>query len=310
MKSPLLDKCIIVCVKCRSCGLPWNRKLQRRKRQFQRKSAHLHFQLCSIIIQSYVRRYLIQRHRKNNDPIDQWNRRCVHYLTTKGPYGARIQFAAYQRIGIYKAAAIEIQTVWRLHRCLKHLQHLSSADKELNASVIQRIWRSSWCQRSFRTVCRAIKQREKLFYSLIDSGAADTDDKISFCLSGCPFAIEYKQQSTKAWTQVDCIKFRSYLCQQLNVQHKQRRISKRRRTTIRNNPTPRKSVAELKHEKIRRMSEKKWKWFYNKQDCCETNNYSVVSREPNPAVDDASSDAEVMEWLTNLDLDDGCCMDK
>lgn len=298
--SPLLDKSSNICVKCRSCGLPWNRELQRRKRQNQRKRDHVHFQLCSVIIQSYVRRYLIQRHRRNNDPIEQWNRRCVHYLTTKGPYGARTYFDAYQRIGIYRAAAIELQKVWRLHQCLKYLQNLSPSDKQLKATLIQRIWRSSWCRRSFRTVFRAIRQREKLFYSLIDSGAAETVDKISFCLSGCPFDIEYKQQSSEAWTKADCIKFRSYIHQQLTAQYKRRRISNRRRTTILNNPTTRKSGAELKYGKIHRMSQKKWKWFYNKHDCCDTRK---------PEVADSSSDAEVMEWLTSLDLDDGCCMD-
>ena len=230
MKSPPANKSIHICVKCRSCGLPWNRKLQRKKgkEQFQTKRTHLHLQICSIVIQSYVRRYLIQRHRRNNDPIEQWNTRCVHYLSAKGPYGARVHNPAYVQRIIYTAAAIEIQTVWRLHRSLKHLQHLSSSTKELNATE--------------------------------------------------------------------------------NAQHTRRRIGNRRRTTTTTlRPTPRKSVAEIKRDKIRKMSQKKWKWFYDKQDSCENN--SVVSRrQPELDVDDVSSDVDVMSWLTNLDLD-GCCND-
>ena len=309
MKSPIANKHINdnICVKCRSCGLPWNRKLQRRRRQAQSKRAHLRFQLCSIIIQSCARRYLIQKHRRNNDPVDQWNRRCVHYLSTKGPYGGKNHFAAYQRT-IYTAAAMEIQKAWRLHRCLKHLQRLSSAAKDVYTTTIQRLWRASWCRRSFRTVHRAIKQRDKLFYSLIDCDNVAADmDMVIFCLSECPFAIEYKQQSSDAWKEVDRNKFRAYICQQLSVQHKRRRMSNRRRTSTILSPTPRKSVAELKRDKIRKMSRNKWKWFYDKQDCCESN--SAVSQQPKVEVDDVSSDDDVMAWLTNLDLDEGCCMD-
>ena len=101
MNSPIANKSINdnVCVKCRSCGLPWNRKLQRRRRQCQRR-AYLQFQLSAILIQSWVRRYLIQRHRNNEDPVNQWNRKCVHYLSRKGPYGAKHHCAAaYQRTG-------------------------------------------------------------------------------------------------------------------------------------------------------------------------------------------------------------------
>eukprot|EP00984_Skeletonema_dohrnii_P038342 scaffold41479_cov139-Skeletonema_dohrnii-CCMP3373.AAC.1 len=84
-------------------------------------------------------------------------------------------------------------------------------------------------------------------------------------------------------------------------------MSNRRRTSTILSPTPRKSVAELKRDKIRKMSRNKWKWFYDKQDCCDSN--SVVSQQPKVEVDDVSSDDDVMAWLTNLDLNGGCCMD-
>lgn len=300
MNSPIANKGMNdnVCVKCRSCGLPWNRKLQRRKKQCQSR-AYLHCQLCSILIQSCVRRYLIRRHHRNNDPVEKWNRGCVHYLSRRTPYGAKHHVAAYQRT-ICRSAAIEIQKFWRNHRCLKHLQRLSSKAKEMNSITIQRVWRESWCRRSFRTVCRAIRQREKLFYSLIDSG--DIEGKqISFCLSrGCPFAIEYKQQSSNAWEEVDRNKFRLYICQQLNARHKRKKMSNL-------SPIPRKSAAELKRDKIRKLSRNKWKWFYDKQDCCENN--SAFSRQPKVVeVDDVSSDSDMMVWVTNLNLN-GCCID-
>jgi len=292
-----------VCVKCRSCGLPWNRKLQRRKQLQRRKRAHLHFQLCSILIQSCVRRFLIQKYRRNNVPVEQWNRRCVHYLSRKGPYGARNHFAVYQRT-ICTDAAIEIQKVWRLRRCLKHLQRLSSTVREMKTATIQRVWRASWYRRSFRAVRRAIRQREERFYSLIDADdAADKDEQVCFCLSrGCPFAIEYKQPSVGTWKEVNRDKFRAYICQQLIVQHKRRKTSRIRRTTTFQSSTPRKSVADLKRDKIRKMSRNKWKWFYDKQDCCENN--SALSRQLKlkVKVDDVSSDADVMAWVANLDL--------
>lgn len=103
--------------------------------------------------------------------------------------------------------------------------------------------------------------------------------------------------------EVDCNKFRSYISQQLQVEEerKRRRISNRLRTTN-IKPTPTKSAAELKHEKIRKMSQRKWKWFYDKRDCGDKND-SIA--QPKIEVDNASHDAddEVMVWLTNLDLD-------
>lgn len=303
MNSPIPNKSVNnnICVKCRSCGLPWNRKLQRRRKQLLRrthpKRAHLHLQLSSILIQSCVRRFLILKHRRNNVPIELWNRRCVHYLSRKGPYGARNHLAVYQRT-ICKDAAVEIQKVWRLHRCLKHLRRLSFTVKKMNSATIQRVWRASWYRRSFRIVCRAIRQREELFYSLIHS---DDVEQICFCLSrGCPFAIEYKQQSSGAWKEVNHDKFRAYICQQMIAQHKRKRMSKIRRTTTFPSSAPRRSVADLKHEKIRKMSRNKWKWFYDKQDFCEGK--SVASPQLKLEVDDVSSDADVMAWVANLDL--------
>ena len=224
----------------------------------------------------------------------------MHYLSAKGPYAARSHFDPYQRLAVYTSVAIAIQNAWRLYRWLKHLRLLSSVTKEMNAIIIQRSWRSSWCQRSFCVVYNAMKIRERVIYSTIIGSAADT---LRFCLSGCPFAIEYKQCGSNAWVQVDCDKFRLYIRQQLQLERKRRRrnSNRRRRTT---NLTPTKSAAEIKRDKIRRMSQKKWKWFYDKKDCCGN------SAQPSSkvTVDTQSSDNDdVMTWLTNLDLDS--CVD-
>ena len=301
MKSPLANKrrSVEVCVKCRKCGLPWNRKLQR-KRQRQRNKQYasppvIHCIFSVIVIQATVRRYLIKRHQKNNDPIELWNRKCVHYLSAKGPYAARSHFDPYQRLAVYTSAATAIQSAWHLHRWLKHLRLLSSVTKEMNAIIIQRSWRSSWCRRSFSIVYNAMKFRERVFYSTIVGSAADTT--LRFCLSGCPFIIKYKQHgSNDVWVQVDCNKFRSYVQQQLQILERKRR---RRNSNRRPNLTPTKSSAEIKRDKIRRMSQKKWKWFYDKKDCCEDSAQppSMVT------VDTQSSDDDLITWLTNLDLD-------
>ena len=302
MKSPLANKrhSVEVCVKCRKCGLPWNRKLQR-KRQRQRNKQYasppvIHCIFSVIVIQATVRRYLIRRHQKNNDPIELWNRKCVHYLSAKGPYAARSHFDPYQRLAVYTSAATAIQNAWHLHRWLKHLRLLSSVTKEMNTIIIQRSWRSSWCRRSFSIVYNAMKIREGVFYSTIVGSAADAT--LRFCLTGCPFAIKYKQHGSNAWVKVDCDKFRSYVQQQLQLELKRRRRnSNRRRTT---NLTPTKSATEIKRDKIRRMSQKKWKWFYDKKDCCED------SAQPSSKVTvdtQSSDDDDVMNWLTNLDLD-------
>lgn len=307
MKSPLANKrrSVEVCVKCRKCGLPWNRKLQRKRRRQRNKQSSppvIHCILSVIAIQAAVRRYLIKRHQKNNDPIELWNRKCVHYLSAKGPYAARSHFDPYQRLAVYTSAATAIQNAWHLHRWLKHLRLLSSVTKEMNAIIIQRSWRSSWCRRSFGVVYNAMKIRERVFYSTIIGSAADATHR--FCLSGCPFAIKYKQHGSNVWVQVDCNKFRSYVQQQLQLERKRRRRnSNRRRTT---NLTPTKSATEIKRDKIRRMSQKKWKWFYDKKDCCEDSAQpsSKVTVDTTQSSDDES---DVMTWLTNLDLDS--CVD-
>ena len=257
----------------------------------------MHFQLCSILIQSWVRRYLIQRHRRNKHPVEQWSRKCVHYLSRKGPYGAKHHCAAAYQRTICRSAAIEIQQLWRNHRWLKHLQRLSSTAKERSSATIQRVWRASWCRRSYRTVCRAIRQRHTLFYSMIEPGdVAGNGKQILFCLTrGCPLAVEYKRYNSNEWEEMDRNKFRLYICQQLHAQHKRRKMSNLRQKTSSN---PRKSATELKRDKVRKLSQSKWKWFYEKQDCCE--NSSIVSRQPKVEVDDVSSDADMMAWVTNL----------
>ncbi len=54
------------------------------------------------------------------------------------------------------------------------------------------------------------------------------------------------------------------------------------------------------------MSQKKWKWFYDKKDSCENNSAQPTSKVT--VVDTTqSSDDDVMTWLTNLDLDS--CVD-
>ena len=144
---------------------------------------------------------------------------------------------------------------------------------------------------------------------MIDScDAADKDKQIRFCLArGCPFAIEYKRQSSNAWEEMDHNKFRLYICQQLHAQHKRRKMSNlRQKTSSTLSPTPRKSATELKRDKIRKLSRNKWKWFYDKQDSCEKS--SIVSRQPKVEADDVISDADMMAWVTNLDLNN-CDMD-
>ena len=307
-KTPIANKSIIItdniCTKCRQCGKPWNTKLQRRKKGIAsstKTKAHVHFQLCSIIIQSFVRRYLIQRHIARKDPIEEWNRRCcVHYLTIKGPYASRNHFARFHRI-ICTAAASEIQKVWRHYLCLRYLENLPFAAKEKNSTVIQRTWRASWCRRSFRIVCRAIKTHEEHFYSLVDEyDTIDMSRNVQFCLFGCPLAIKYKHQNRKVWQEVDNNNIRSFIRRQLLAQYKRRRNSHRRRTTALHSTPRKRSIAEVKREKIRKMSQKKWKWFYDRQnDDCENS----ASLQPE-YIANASSDTEVMTWLTNLDLNE------
>jgi hypothetical protein len=144
-----------------------------------------------------------------------------------------------------------------------------------------------------------MKIRERVFYSTIIGSAADATHR--FCLSGCPFTIKYKQHGSNVWVQVDCNKFRSYVQQQLQLERKRRRRNSNRRRT--SNLTPTKSATEIKRDKIRRLSQKKWKWFYDKKDCCENSAQPSSKVAVVDTTQSSDDESDVMTWLTNLDLD-------
>ncbi len=87
-----------------------------------------------------------------NLPVSEWQeKRCVHYLSTRGPYGGGRKTKMYwhRRIAVYAVAALQIQRAWERHGWVDHLRSLEQADRERNAVLLQRAWRVSACKRFY-----------------------------------------------------------------------------------------------------------------------------------------------------------------
>ena len=114
------------------------------------------YQIAAAIIQKYIRGFLI-RFRSTKFPPSQWQIRCVHYLSKRGPYGSLVQ--RQRRVSVYKLiAAIEIQTMWPTYQWHRRL----GVNAERHALIIQKYWRCIICRRHYSIILGLMVDRKKL----------------------------------------------------------------------------------------------------------------------------------------------------
>ena len=205
----------------------------------KRNPTAVSFQLAAVCIQKNVRSYIVQCRKKRNVPVHNWTQKCIHYLSTKGPYGRKsINLAdRYRLIVVYRIAVLQIQTAWRQYRWLKYLQSIGQFDQTSNAILLQRAWRASVCRRFYRLFHRLLRcHSESLFRQLIAFSSPDNNVSYSIRLGAksFPVAVHYRiktplsshepiREAMQIWSIVDQKKFIDFMHEQLQLEDDARR---------------------------------------------------------------------------------------
>ena len=248
------------------------------------------YQIAAAIIQKYIRGILI-RFRSANFPPTQWQIRCVHYLSKRGPYGSLVQ--RQRRVFMYKLiAAIEIQTMWRTYQWYSRL----GVNAERHALIIQKYWRCIICRRHYSIILGLMVDRKKLESLARKSLPGDVILRIRG--TSCPPSLLFKTAVDKGthWCEFDKEKLAEFIRIELRLKKANKKSIVKRRST-------KKNAKQLKLEQIRKKSQLKWKWFYDNkpEDRYESGSLSAFDTSMNEV---HNSEDDVMNWLTNLELDD------
>lgn len=190
-------------------------------------------------------------------------------------------------------AAIEIQTMWRTYQWHRRL----GVNAERHALIIQKYWRCIICRRHYSIILGLMVDRKKLESLARKSLPGDVILRIRGTLY--PPSLLFKSAVDKGthWCEFDKGKLAEFIRMELRLKKANKKSIVKRRST-------KKDAKQLKLEQIRKKSQLKWKWFYDNkpdEDRYESNSLSAFDTSTNKV---HNSDDDVMNWLTNLELDD------
>ncbi len=250
-------------------------------------------------------------------------------------------------------AASQIQRAWRRHGWVAHLRSLGQADREKNVILLQRAWRASACRRFYRTFREAMQRRgESLRSHLIPPAThRETDSAIThgivlrLGISSFPFGLYYRAGESPSptkgpvspdgtqrrmketergaevigggWGIVEREKFTGYVRGQmkLNEEARRRRTSEQFKSARRHSTND--DAGERRRERLRKMSRRKYKWFYDNErgdqsdgeSMTNFNEKSVNGRSQSDSgasnevkFAEGDSESEVLTWLRDLDM--------
>ena len=118
------------------------------------------------------------------------------------------------------------------------------------------------------------------------------------------------EESRKGWIVVDKEKLHGYVRKQMTLRETEEERKRSNAKPI-NRHAKKGDATGHKHEKIRNMNKRKWKWFYSGrksqeyQSLCHAPSENDIRSDYDKSVDDAH--AKVMAWLMELDFNEYIC---
>lgn len=187
------------------------------------------------------------------------------------------------------------------------------------AILIQSFVRAVICRRYFSIIRSVLSSRQKI-ESLIDTPGLTNDlvYRIDYVKMWPPLIILYKyttadtsssrEHSTK-WCTIDRDRFATFMSQELSRTIQLAKVKKTQTTTRR---STKKDLQQLKREQIRKKSQLKWKWFYERNSDSPVDNQGESSCSeihslfptPRSQKNEEETEEDVMVWLTKLDLNE------
>ena len=122
-------------------------------------------------------------------------------------------------------------------------------------------------------------------------------------LPGATLKPMHWEERRKGWSVVDKDKSMDYFRKEARRSYEEERQRKKTITNI-NRRSMKEDIAGRKREKVRKMSQRKWKWFYQGKQSRSNDSSSQINDKSNQEKDEDEAHAEVMAWLMELDFNE------
>eukprot|EP00804_Cyclotella_cryptica_P018887 CCRYP_006426-RA/>CCRYP_006426-RA protein AED:0.06 eAED:0.06 QI:158/1/1/1/0/0/3/978/373 len=215
------------CIKCQKCGVPrrghFDKKSRQEKTKLMAERAKFPiatYQIAAVYIQKHARAFIVRSRRRKLTPAEWQPKKCVHYLSKRGPYGRSSCHSSQHRIPVYRlTAVIEIQNLWRKY-CWEQFIQSIGANANKSAIIIQStFWRAAICRRYYLIIRDAVKnqlddgRQDNLLIPLLDAmlvgslrNHPDLNKTLTFRIDGSmsPPLIVYKSLENTKLLNGDC----------------------------------------------------------------------------------------------------------